>query len=118
MADEQVAGSHPATESVHLVVVWRSDPSAQRAVVEIIEQTLKDVTSKLPGFREARVFESANGTEVLLDIEWDSMEHAEQIEGVPEIGRVSRNLRGVAHRDRNIYRLGGGVGGGRGWPRP
>jgi Antibiotic biosynthesis monooxygenase len=105
MADEQAAGSNPATEPVHLVVVWRADPSVQSGVVEVIEQTLKEVTSKLPGFREARVFKSANGTEVLMDIEWDSVEHAQQIEGVPEVGRVSRSLGAVTHRDRNIYRL-------------
>jgi len=39
----------------------------------------------------------------MVQIEWDSVEHAQQVEGVPEIGRLLRGLRGVAHQDRNSY---------------
>jgi hypothetical protein len=100
-----MSAGDPATGPVHLVVVWRVDPRVQGEVVQAVTEVLSDITSKLAGFREAVLLTSANGTEVLMDIEWDSVEAAEQVEGVPEIGRLARSLRGVAHQDRNTYRL-------------
>ena len=77
----------------------------QGEFVRVVTAALTDVVSKLPGFRGAEVLASANGIQVMVQIEWDSDEHVQQLEYVPELGSLLRDLRRVAHEDRNTYRV-------------
>ena len=100
-----MSATEPPTGPVSLVGVWRMDPSVQADFLEAVTRALTKETVKLPGFRGATVLSSLNGAEVLVQIEWETVEHAQRLEGVPEIGGLMRELRAVARHDRNTYRV-------------
>jgi hypothetical protein len=81
------------------------EPSVQADFLQAVTQALTEETGKLPGFRGASVLSSLNGTEVVVQMEWETVEQAQRVESVPEIGGLLRDLRAVARHDRNTYRV-------------
>jgi hypothetical protein len=100
-----MSSAEPRTGPVTLVGVWRMDPSVQADFLQAVTQTLTEQTGKLDGFLGAAVLASLNGAEVVVQIEWETVENAQRLEGVPDVGALLRDLRAVARHDRNTYRL-------------
>jgi heme-degrading monooxygenase HmoA len=99
-----MGSAEPRSEAVTLATVWRIEPEMQAGFVDAITGVLTDVIRQLPGFQGADVLASRNGTEVLVEIEWQTLAHVQNLERVPEVGRALRGLRHTARPNRNVYR--------------
>lgn len=84
--------------------VWDVPDGSQPAVLERL-RALSEYVCGLPGFVEARLYESLNHRRVLSTALFASVADRQRAGDDPEVGAALRDLRALAHPQLSTYEL-------------
>jgi hypothetical protein len=92
-------------ESPTLISVWTFDEERRQEVLDAINAILNDLLPEQPGFRSARLYQSADGNTVVAEVQMRSVAERQAVMELPHMLRAMRELRAIAHTNSNLYRL-------------
>jgi hypothetical protein len=92
-------------ESPVVIDLWTVDPERRGELVERISETLRRLLAGREGFVSAHVFESIDGGTVLVVVQMRTARDRQLLTDSPEAQRMMRELRAIASKHMNLYRL-------------
>lgn len=92
-------------ESPVLIDLWTVDSSRRDELVERISTHMQELVVEQPGFVSAHIYESVDGTVVMVDVRMRTVEDRQRLTDSPPTHAAVRELRTIAHAHARLYRL-------------
>jgi hypothetical protein len=94
-----------AMESPILIDLWTVDSTRRDELVRRISDLIQDSVRGRPGFVSAELYESVDGSAVMVSVRMRTVEERQAITDSPEAHDALRELRAIAHTHARLYRL-------------
>jgi len=98
----------PGDGRVTMINVFTVQPEQREALIEILVDGIRRVTSRQPGFVSATIHTSLDGTRVANYVQWDSRDAYERLFRDPEMLRFMEDLKArlrFARADASVYQV-------------
>lgn len=92
-------------DSPILIDIWTVESARRHELVERISGILRSQFVGRPGFVSAQIYESTEGSVVMLFVRASSVEDRQRLTDSPDAQHAYRELRAIAKTHANLYQL-------------
>jgi heme-degrading monooxygenase HmoA len=92
-------------DSPILIDLWTVDPSRREELVRRIAEHIRSLTAERQGFISAELYESVDGSVVMVSIRMRTVEDRQHLIDSAEAHAAFRELKAIARSHSRLYRL-------------